>query len=223
MLGISIIPIVGMKQRIPTTGFHQTISLAHFKDVPFLLFCLAEFFAFMGIYVAFFYVQLYSLSECHTSPRIGSLLLAIINAGSFFGRLVPNYISDKVTGPMNMQIPFAFIASILSFGWIGIHSTSGLIVFCILYGFASGTFVSLGGPICFNLTPDLGTVGTRLGMVTAVCGVGLLVGTPIAGAILDSGSWIGLQIWAGLLLLLSALLQLAARVAKQGWSLSQKI
>ena len=223
MLGISIVPLAGMKQRIPTRGLHQAVSLVHFKDGPYLLFCIAEFFGFMGIYVAFFYVQLYSLSECNTSPRIGSLLLAVINAGSFFGRLVPNYISDKVTGPMNLQVPFAFVASILSFGWIGIHSTSGLIAFCILYGFASGTFVSLGGPICFNLTSDLGTVGMRLGIVTAVCGVGLLVGNPIAGAILDKGSWTGLQIWAGLLLLLSALFQLAARVAKQGWNLSQKV
>lgn len=223
MVGISIVPIVGMKQRIPSRKIRQSLNLDHFKDIPFLLFCIAEFFGFTGVYVAFNYAQLYSLSECNTSPQVATLLLAIINVGSFFGRLVPNYLSDRWTGPMNMQIPFGIAAAVLALSWIGIKSTAGIIIFCVLYGFASGTFVSLGGPICFNLTSDLRTVGTRLGMLTAVCGIGLLVGNPIAGAILDRGSWLGLQIWAGGLLLLSSAFQLAARVAKQGWSLRQRI
>ena len=223
MLGISVIPIAGMKQRIPSTKFRHTISVTLFKDTPFLLFCVAEFFGFIGIYIAFFYVQLYALLECNTSAQNASLLLAITNAGSFFGRLVPNYLSDNFTGPMNIQVPFAFAAAVLALAWIGIKSTTGVIVFCVLYGFASGAFVSLGGPICFNLTSDLGTMGTRFGMLTAICGVGLLVGNPIAGAILDRGSWLGLQVWAGGLLLLSAVFQSSARVAKRGWSLREKV
>jgi len=60
-------------------------------------------------------------------------------------------------------------------------------------------------------------------MLTAVCGIGLLVGNPIAGAILDNGSWVGLQVWTGVLLALSACLQLAARVAAGGWNWKQRI
>lgn len=223
MLAVSVIPIAGMKQRIPSTKLRQAISITLFKDMPFLLFCVAELFGFMSIYIAFFYVQLYALLECNTSAQVASLLLAVTNAGSFFGRLVPNYLSDKMTGPMNIQVPFAFAAAVLALAWIGVKSTAGVIAFCLLYGFASGAFVSLGGPICFNLTSDLGTIGTRFGVLTAVCGVGLLVGNPIAGAILDRGSWLGLQVWAGGLLLVSAVFQSAARVAKRGWSLRVKI
>ena len=73
--------------------------------------------------------------------------------------------------------------------------------------------MSLGGPICFNLSSDLGIMGTRLGMLTGVCGVRLLIGNPIAGRILDNGSWLDLQIWAGVLLLVSWCFQVAAR----GW------
>ena len=40
-------------------------------------------------------------------------------------------------------------------------------------------------------------------MLTGVCGVGFRIGNPIAGRILDNGSWLDLQIWAGLLLLVS--------------------
>ena len=57
-----------------------------------------------------------------------------------------------------------------------------------LYRFFSGTFVSLPGPIGYGLSSDTSTVGTRLGMATAFSGVGLLIGNPIAGAILK-GRW----------------------------------
>ena len=108
MLGVSIIPIAGMKPRVPSTQLRQIFDVALFRDTPYLLFCAAEFFDFMGVYIAFFYVQLYALANCNTSPNVAALLLPIVNAGSFFGRLVPNYLSDEFTGPMNMQIPFAF-------------------------------------------------------------------------------------------------------------------
>ena len=223
MLGVSIIPIAGMKPRVPSTQLRLIFDVALFRDTPHLLFCAAEFFGFMGIYIAFFYVQLYALSKCNTSPNVAALLLPIVNAGSFFGHLVPNYLSVKFTGPMNMQIPFAFTTAILAFVWIAVRSTVGVIIFSVFYGFTSGASVSLGGPICFNLSSDLGTIGTRLGMLTGVCGVGLLIGNPIAGRILDNGSWLDLQIWAGVLLLVSWCFQVAARVAARGWIVKIRI
>ena len=38
------------------------------------------------------------------------------------------------------------------------------------------------------ISPDLGVVGTRLGMSSVLAGLGFLVGPPIAGAIQGSGS-----------------------------------
>lgn len=218
VIALVCIPAAGFKQRIPPTKFHQMEFKPLFNDKPYLLFCTAEFFGFMGVYIVFFYMQLYALTRCKTGNTTASLLLPIINAGSLVGRLIPNYLSDKYTGPMNMQIPFAFSVAILAFGWIAVKSTAGVLVFSILYGFTSGAFVSLGGPICFSVTSDPSTVGTRLGFLTAVCGIGLLIGNPIAGAIWNNGDWLGLQIWTALLLLVSAFFQLAARIAKVGWA-----
>ena len=223
MLGIALVPIAGMRQRIPPTNFRQTINPTTLKDRTYLLFCIAEFFGFTSVYIVFFYIQLYALTKCNTSDDISSSLLAITNAGSLVGRLIPNYLSDMFTGPMNMQVLCTFLTAILAFAWIGVDSTAGVVVFCILYGIFSGAFVSLGGPVCFSITSDLGTMGTRVGFVTAVCGVGLLVGNPIAGAILTRNGWLGLQIWAAVLLLVSGFFQLAARVAKQGWALRVKV
>lgn len=57
-------------------------------------------------------------------------------------------------------------------------------------------------------------------MLLGLAGVGVLIGNPVAGAILrDDGSWVGLQIWGALLLILSSLFFIATRILKFGWRL----
>lgn len=222
MLSTSVIPIVGMKQRISASRPRDLFDLTALWDPAFLLFNLGVFFGFMGVYVLYFYVQLYAIQQTDTDTNLTFYLLSIINAGSFFGRLIPNFFADT-TGSLNMQIPFAFISATLTFCWIAIRSTAGLLAFCVLYGFFSGSFVSLPGPTVVSLSPNLALLGTRMGMCLAICGFGLLIGSPVGGAILqDRRSWAGLQAWCGTLLAVSGSLMLAARIAKVGFRLKVK-
>ena len=178
----------------------------------------------MGIYVVFVYVQLYATATVGVSPKLGFYLLAIINAGSSFGRVVPNFAADHV-GTLNMQVLFVSVAALLSLVLLAIHATGGIIAFCILYGFFTGTFVSLPGPTVASMSPKLALLGGRMSMAFMTAGTGLLVGTPIAGAILatDGGdNWTMLQVWSGTLLVLSFICMLAARVTKVGWGFFKK-
>lgn len=222
MLGTSMISLIGMKQRLSHTTLTQVLDLEAFRDLTYVLFCFGVFFGFMGVYIPFFYIELYAIQKCNTGPELTSYLLVIVNSGSLFGRLIPNYLADK-TGPLNMHIVFAFCTALLAYCWIAITSTTNLVVFCVLYGFFSGTFVSLPGPILISLSSDLSSVGTRLGMSMAFAGIGLLIGNPVAGVILrQQHSWVGLQIWAGALITVSALFMLTARISKVGPGLMAK-
>ena len=219
MLATSVLTVPFIKQRVPSASLRKVYDTSSFRDLPYLLFCFGLFFGFMGIYIAFFYVELYATQVCGTNASLATYVLSVVNAGSFFGRLFPNRLADMV-GPLNVHIPFAIIASLLAFCWIAIRNTPGVLVFCALYGFFSGTFVSLPGPIVYGLSSDMSTVGTRLGMAMAFSGVGLLVGNPVAGAILrGSGGWAGLQAWAGTLIAISAGCMMGARWMKFGGSL----
>lgn len=222
MLATSVVSLVSMKQRVPAPARRDLIDLAAFKDIPYLLFNLGVFFGFMGIYVVFFYVQLYALEVCDTNINLTFYLLSIINAASVLGRIIPNIIAD-VIGPLNIQVPLAFVVALLAFCWIAIKSTAGIIAFCILYGLFSGTFVSLPGPTVVSLSPDLSTLGTRMGMTFAFTGFGLLIGTPVAGVILiGERSWVGVQVWCGLSVTISGICMLAARITKVGSRLKSK-
>lgn len=186
------------------------------------MYCLGLFFGFMGIYIAFFYAQLYATTQCDTTIKLSFYILPIVNAASTFGRLLPNYLADTI-GPLNTQIPFAFVTALLCYCWIVIRDVSSLIVLFVLYGFFCGTFVSLPGPTLVTLSLNLDVIGTRIGIATAISGTGLLIGSPIAGAILQGqGGWLGLKIWCGVLLTVSGLCMLSARIIKAGCKLKVK-
>ena len=96
-----------------------------------------------------------------------------------------------------------------------------------MYGFISGSIQAVVPATVAFLCPDLSKFGTRLGMTLAIGGLGLLIGAPIAGAILDSQSsgdhqeyW-GLLVFSGMTVLVGALLQSIVRVLKIGWSVEK--
>ena len=211
------VPVLGMRRRTPpSTKMRDFLDLAAFRAKPFLIFSSATFFCYLSVYVVFFYIQLYALEQTDIDIELSSYLLSIINATSTFGRLLPNFLADKV-GPLNVQTPFALAAAILCFGWIGIKGKAGLVAFCALYGFLSGTFISLQGSTVISLSTDLSKIGIQLGMGLVIAGFGSLVGEPIAGAILrGQGGWPGLQAWCAIILVIFALFCLAARIAKVG-------
>lgn len=221
MLGTQFVALAGMKLRLVPSSRRKLYDLAAFKELPYTFFSVGEFFGFMGMYVPFFYVQTYAIEKNIMSQDLAFYLLPILNAASVFGRIVPNFFADK-TGPLTILFPFSAICALLAFCWIAIESTAGLIVFCVLYGFFSGTFVSLPGPAVISLSPNLAVVGTRMGMSFAFGGFGLLVGNPVAGAILRDGSWTGTMCWCGAANALAAICMLFARISKVGLSLKAK-
>ena len=128
-----------------------------------------------------------------------------------------------IVGPFNVLIPAAFTSGTLALCWIGIKNEAGMIIFAILYGFFSGGFVSLPPVALVYLTTDMRKLGTRMGQCFFVSSLGLLVGSPVAGAILgDTGSWVGLQVFSGAMLLVTGAILVAARVSQVGWSITTR-
>jgi predicted MFS family arabinose efflux permease len=169
----------------------------------------------------FFYVQLYAISKNITTETFGFYLLAILNSASVFGRVAPNFLADK-SGPLNIIIPCAWISGILILCLIAVKNVAALVVICILFGFFSGTFVSLPPTIIVHMSPNRGLIGTRMGMCFAFVSLGVLVGTPIAGAILDASNFTSVWIFGGVLTLVGGSIMCASRIAFKGWALMIK-
>ena len=213
MLGTLVISVVVMKPRIQPAKKRSLLEPAAFKEPPYALFSISLFFVFIGLYVPFFYAPTYAQRELKTSDDLSFYLLAILNAASVFGRIIPNIIADYL-GAMNVLLPFTFCASVLTFAWIAIHNVAGIVVFAILYGFFSGSIVSLIPTALAALSPDLSRVGTRMGMCFSFAGFGLLLGSPIAGAILRTkGGFAGAEAFGATAVMIGFLFMVLAVLA----------
>lgn len=196
-----------------------------FRSPSFLLFTLGIFLYFMGLYFPFFYVSTWAERYLGTDDETAFYLFSILNAGSMFGRIIPGLLADRV-GSINMVVPMIMITGLLSFAWLGVHTFGELVVFCIFYGFFSGASVSLPGSIIVTITPELNKVGTWMGMCFSIGSIGLLIGNPIAGAILDAssdGSFVAAQCFSGGIVLAGGLGLGALRYVKlregSGWKI----
>ncbi|GLA15336.1 hypothetical protein AnigIFM62618_001856 [Aspergillus niger] len=177
--------IAVMNSRLPPpTQARQLLDLMAFRDIPFLIYCLALFFDLVGLYFPYFYLPTYFTTYLHAGDNISFYVLSILSASSFFGRIAPNMLADRL-GSLNVMIFVSLVVTVLAFAWMGIHSNAGAIVFAVIYGFASGTVVALMPPVLALLCPDMAVVGTWMGMSFVFAGLGILIGNPIAGALLD--------------------------------------
>jgi MFS family permease len=141
------------------------------------------------------------------------------------GRLIPNYLADRLTGPLNLIAIFAGICSLIMYCWMAVHTVPGVWVFAIVYGSCAAGVQSLFPATVASLTTDPKKAGMRMGMVFSVAGFATLTGPPIAGALIQQGkgSYIYAQIFAATAMGAGCVMVGAARWAKVGWALRRKV
>ncbi|KAM3554245.1 hypothetical protein MY1884_006237 [Beauveria asiatica] len=223
LLVTSVIPALLMRSKQPPRRDRKLIDAAAFRDVPYLLLNAGLTFGFMGLYIIFNYIELFALDRTNVSHGLADYLLVILNVSSLPGRIIPGYYADKI-GSINVQTTVALFSAVLTFCLYAIHSTAGLVVFCIIYGFFSGAFMGLPAAGIVSLSDDKSKIGIRIGMTLGTVGFGVLVSNPIAGAIVGhDNNWIGLISWCGALLFASSICLVASRVSKVGWGLTKAI
>jgi predicted MFS family arabinose efflux permease len=208
-----------MKVRVLPAKRRSLLDLRAFLIPAYALQVFGFFIGFMGLYMPFFYAQVYALRNSITNPDLAFYLLAIMNSTSIFGRIIPNFFADKF-GPFNVVIPCTIISGMLCFCFIETTSSVGLIVLMGFYGFFSGTYVSIPPTIIVQLSLDAREkIGTRLGQSFACVAIGLLVGTPIGGAILDKSGFKAVWAFGGSLLIGSGVILIFARGMHKGWGI----
>jgi MFS family permease len=126
---------------------------------------------------------------------------------------------------MNLLIPLSFISGLILLCWAIVKSHAGLLVFDVFYGFVMAAAQGMFPPSLGSLTTDLSKMGVRMGMVFSLMGFALLIGNPLAGALIsaDNGKYLGAQIYAGGTLMVGVVSLAAARLARTGWKLCVRI
>ncbi|KAI5457484.1 major facilitator superfamily domain-containing protein [Mariannaea sp. PMI_226] len=138
----------------------------------------------LGIWTPYFYLAEYA--SMHGMPSsLSSYLFAMINAGSFAGRILGGGVA-QYAGQFNVITLACYGSAILLFCWLKITTSSGLIVFSVLFGAASGIIIALMMSTVAHTADHPSNIGTYIGMSTFVVGFAGLAGTPITGAMINA-------------------------------------
>ncbi|KAI9697230.1 MAG: hypothetical protein M1836_004794 [Candelina mexicana] len=184
-------------------------------------------------YMPSYYVDRQNLS--HEEALTGSAafayqLLAILNASSCVGRYVAGSLADRY-GRYNTMIVSLFlcIISVLCFWSPDIlapnvsNNPTLLILFVILFGFVSGSNVSLT-PICLGQLCETQEYGRYYASCFTVVAFGVLASLPIAGSLLDAvqatgkEKYWGVAFFAGGCYVGSFLCFVWVRIRVKGWN-----
>jgi MFS family permease len=198
------IPCAVIKPRVPKpTTKRKIIDFSLLRELPFGLINIATFFGFVGQYIPFFFIENFAEDVGNQSKTSAFWMIIVLNAGSLPGRIIPSLIADKFFPPLVVLGCCTGCATILAFCWAAVQdSYAGLVIWALLYGFCAGAFVSLQGPCVASMTTDMRSIGSRFG-INMFCGaLGILIGSPVGGAIFPT-SWPGAGSFCGGTLLMS--------------------
>ncbi|KAI5917757.1 putative MFS monocarboxylate transporter [Camillea tinctor] len=206
---ISYLPLLShQKQPAGRRPFFDPSTLT---DLPFMLLCVASICSATAYYIPFIYLPLVTAERIPSvGADFGFDLLAIVNGSSAFGRIMGGLAAAKF-GPTETICVCLCFGSILLFCWIAVGTIAGTIAWSVFWGITSGVLVALPGAMVPLFCPSLAVVGTRSGMYWTFVGLGLLIGSPIGGAIhdgrstADSTRW-QMQVFAGVFMITAALL-----------------
>ncbi|KAK2734808.1 hypothetical protein FQN57_001458 [Myotisia sp. PD_48] len=226
MLGLCIIACLTVKSRIPPTPkpLRPLEFLRPYKELPFVLIAVACFLFFFGMFLPFTFIVLHS-KRYGMSKNLSNYMVSILNAASIFGRTFPGWAADRF-GRFNIMFVMTLFTSLTVFAlWIPSRGNAANIVFAVLYGFGSGTFVSLPPSLVAHIS-DVRQIGVRTGTLFASISIAALLGSPIGGALVPDvvhGSYWRMQLFAGAVMFAGSIFFLLVRIRLGGTKLTTKI
>ncbi|KAK3494070.1 major facilitator superfamily domain-containing protein [Neurospora crassa] len=210
MLPLLVFASLAIKPRLPprTTDFFVVKAL---KQKDFVMLVFAIFFLFLGMLTPLFFIPTYAVYR-GINATLASYLLAIVNAASTFGRIIPGVLADRV-GKLNMLAVGGVASRISILCFNKAVSTAGLIVYSIFYGFSSGMIIS-GASAALTVCPrDPRDLGSYIGMGMALGAIAVLIGPPINGKLIDVyGGYLELSIFSGVMCLVGGLVVIATKM-----------
>ncbi|KAJ5517404.1 MFS transporter asaE [Penicillium freii] len=224
ILGLMLITYALISSNVTHTPkeFKLKSYLTPLRECNFLLLCVVSFFMYWGMFIPYVYMVISSI-HYGMSVQMGYNLIPILNGVSFFGRIVPQIWARKY-GICNVFI-LAMIASMIIIlgSWLPSRSNAAIIVFTLLFGFASGATIGLGPMIALTMSPP-NEIGYRMGTAFAVAGLGALTSPPIAGELIarDGGDYVYASVFSGVAYAVSTLVMIILRVRLGGWGLTTK-
>ncbi|PLB45603.1 putative MFS monocarboxylate transporter [Aspergillus steynii IBT 23096] len=189
-----------------------------FREPKFALTTAGIFFVEWGLFIPISYISSYALAH-GVSNQLSYQMVAILNAGSFFGRWIPGFVADYL-GRYNTLIGTVALCMVCNAClWLPAgDSVPVMIVYSVIFGFASGSNISLT-PVCISQLCKIENYGRYYATSYTIVSFGTLTGIPIAGEILSrcNGEYWGLIAFTTCCYAAGLACCIAVKVIHVGW------
>lgn len=188
------------------------------KQLPFFLTTVGLFLLEFSLFIPLGYISTYAMYKGF-DETFAYHLIPIMNAGSVFGRALPGYYAD-IIGPFNTCM-FSVILSMVACLCVWLpsgHTTPGIVIFSILFGFASGTGIAIA-PVCIGRLCKTQEYGRYYATTYTIVSFACLIGIPIGGSVVgaNDGDYHGLIILTGTVYVGSLVFFMWAKASVLGW------
>lgn len=190
------------------------------RNVTFALTVAGIYLLEWALFVPITYISSYALHVGFTVDFSYQCLI-ILNIGSVFGRWLPGFYADKI-GAFNTMALTTVLSVVTVLGvWLPAgHTMPGMIIFCLLFGFASGSNIGLVS-VCVGKLCRTENLGRYYATCYTIVSVGCLTGIPIVGEIIktNDGEYWGLITFTGVCYAGGLTAFVVVRIIRVGWSL----
>ncbi|KAH7177006.1 major facilitator superfamily domain-containing protein, partial [Dactylonectria macrodidyma] len=178
-----------------------------FHNRFFLIFCVGSFFIYFSLFAVMIYINSFATAILSLTPNYSVRFLLLSNAVSIIARPLSGIIADRFWGEVRTWTLLCMLLSVTIFIWIGIKDRTSMYVYSALMGCVNGGAQGLFPSAINSLSMGSNKLGTRLGMVFAICGMASLTGPPAMGALIDAykGKYLWAQVCGGTIMGLGAL------------------
>lgn len=205
------------------------------RSRPFIAQATGTIFQAAAYYTPFYFLSSYARTLGYSSAA-GANLIAISNGSSACGKFVLGYLGDRL-GRFNVLLFCTLLSGASAFGfWFPSTSAAGAgaakalsTEFAITYSVFAGAYVSLFPTVLAELFGPQNFTSVN-GSLYMFRGIGILIGTPVAGSLiragsgtssssvanLDSGEYERTSVMVGTLVLLATLAVLWGRIEAGG-------
>ncbi|KAJ3715914.1 major facilitator superfamily domain-containing protein [Lentinula guzmanii] len=196
--------------RFPPRKGGRVLDIRVFKTPSYTLLVLGAGFVGLGLYAPVNFGVVYA-TDHGMSQQLAFYSLAILNAGSLFGRILPNVLATMF-GPLNLLIGSCTVSSVSLYVWFTATRNAGMLAFQAIYGITSGAYVSCLPAATASLTKNPNETGLRLGMMFFSTSFFWLVSSPIQGALIGiDGSYWSICVLSGSTVILGVCFMLLSR------------
>ncbi|KAL2867979.1 MCT family MFS transporter [Aspergillus lucknowensis] len=222
---ICLVSVIGscllVKSRLPKKPASKENVLPDFRifrDLEFTLTTAGVFFIEWGLFIPISFISSYALAH-GTSETLSYQMLAFLNVGSVIGRALPGFFADYVGRFNTLIVTVALCLACNACLWLpASDSVPVMIVYCVIFGFASGSNISLT-PVCISQLCKIENYGRYYATSYTVVSFGTLTGMPIAGEILSrcNGDYWGLITYTICCYAAGLICVTAAKLLHVGW------